>query len=571
MTDNKQVGADEPLQDAEGDLYELARVAYHLARVIANLRGKGQVVAVNAPWGGGKTSVVNLTRQLFDPIGPVAGSTMDRYRPKRCPPAAFEEDIRTWRTSGTKFVEFNAWLESSNEGMAFSIIDTISDTLDDSGKAMQFGKRVVRHVRRHPGQFVKGAIGLLNIGNLMKSGDGQTEATFDVDNLGRTLEGYVDGVIKKIEEKAKRVVIVVDDIDRMPPDRIQSLIVALWWVRELPSVSFLLLYDSHQVIDSLARTMFHSARAGEAEASAARFLEKIVQYSFDVPQPTRGQLLIELEKALKDPRVSEDPEDPKDPKDPKEERLVAAIAAETIPGRAGDLFGREQRWHAIKQYILRDLVNTPRAVKRLVIAADNSWAMRSYVPLDFRDLVALEAVRLFKPKLFGDIEKVAARIERGDDVARDWNRKSSAEDTIQAVLMPAHFRGDNKQPLESPGSVDIRRGFGAPDLMSHYLQGVPHARVAVEYNIEDFFHKRWKPFQETLIQAAEDGKIGQLSRAISARILDGASNGRTHKELAGRMRVAAEAVEVSKAFSSSLAQLLREEADLNDEHDYEYE
>lgn len=513
---------DAPVTKVSDDHYELARAAYHLARIVSQLVDQeraGQVIAANARWGGGKTSLVNLTEPLFtEDFSRMSLEETTRWRPARYPEADFSREIGSFYSKNVKFIHFNAWLDGGEKGVAIAIVDAIADALaGDAGPAQNLARRLWRDARNNPEGYVKAGLGLAGAGAAILGHKLDTKLDFKSE---RKVLKEVERLAKAIEDKQANVVVVIDDIDRMPPDRIQALIVALWWVKDLPRVNFLLLFDREQVVDSLARTMFHSMGNEAGQQSAARFLEKIVQYSFEVPQPPRQNLLAELEKKL---------------------RGICGDDMTKLPGT----FRGVRRWEAIRRYVLRDLVNTARAVKRLVWTVEKSWPMRKYIGIDFRDLVAVEAVRLFHPKLFAELEDIQGRLERGLPLSENWNA-SLPDAAAKAVLLPSYFL-DGDAPLEVLQSVRTRRGVGLPQLMSHYLQGVPNPNISVLYNSQEFFAEEYGAFRATLWQATKDGKLGALCAHIHEELLDRAQTDVTIETLVTQLQRAAETLAAEPA------------------------
>lgn len=520
----------ETVEDVIHDDYGLGRSAYHLARIIASLTGRGEVVAVNARWGAGKTSLVNLAEKFFCEDGGVItarSELQEKFCPIGCAPETFSKEIRKWYREGKTFVRFNGWLEDG-ASVAEAMLDAIEDTVLATDKSKLLRRKVVRHLTRNSTTYARLVVGAINLTNLAMGND-QTEANMEAKVAANTAE-RVTKISKKLEDENQKLAVVIDDVDRMPPDRIQALMAALWLVRDIENIDFLILCEREQVIDALARTMFSAIGGKSGRDSAVRFLEKIVQYSFDVPHPSTDQLLDALENAL-------------------ERQLKLNLQA-----RETDRFNeQEDRWVAVRRYVLRDLVTTPRAVKQLTRTVKFSLAMRGYIDIDPRDLVAIEAIRLFAPPVFALLEDLAARIELDDVVEQRWVRGKNQDNSKLAVMLPAHFRNDQGSALETMDNIEDRRGFGTPTLMSHYLQVVPNPGTATRYNLEDFFHERWARFRNTIIRAANEGEVDRLCMEIAEQIALRNEKVRNHAMLLRELQSAAEWVEAAKDFPGKQA------------------
>ena len=69
------------------------------------------------------------------------------------------------------------------------------------------------------------------------------------------------------------MVVLIDDIDRLEPAEIREVVRLVRLTSDLPNVIFLLAYDRGHVAKSL----------GTSESEGLRYLEKIVQVSYQLP------------------------------------------------------------------------------------------------------------------------------------------------------------------------------------------------------------------------------------------------------------------------------------------------
>ena len=76
-----------------------------------------------------------------------------------------------------------------------------------------------------------------------------------------------------LKESATRIVVLIDDIDRLEPDETRQLMRVVRLTSDLPHVVFLLAFDRRHVANSL----------GATEPEGQQYLEKIVQVSHNLP------------------------------------------------------------------------------------------------------------------------------------------------------------------------------------------------------------------------------------------------------------------------------------------------
>jgi predicted KAP-like P-loop ATPase len=158
----------------------------------------------------------------------------------------------------------------------------------------------------------------------------------------------------------RRLVVIVDDLDRLQADELRQAIRLIKLVADFPNITYIIGYDRDRVE--------HALGAGQ-EGQGSGFLQKIVQISHDVP-------LI------------------------SSERLMSLLVAEVNPVVASVRHGyvSDRDWQNLVAFGLRNFFRTPREVVRLVSAAPSALRLiEDEVALV--DLIALEAVRLYAPRV----------------------------------------------------------------------------------------------------------------------------------------------------------------------------
>ena len=127
-----------------------------------------------------------------------------------------------------------------------------------------------------------------------------------------------------------------------------------------------------------------------ARKTAARYLEKIVQFTFQVPKPRPDKLVAEFEWLV----IADEAEG-------GEER--AKLSYWIGLGHGHGEYEGDKRWNQINKIVLQPLLITPRSVSRLAESARISWSMRNFQRIDGRDFLAVEALKMFQPELMKTI------------------------------------------------------------------------------------------------------------------------------------------------------------------------
>lgn len=334
----RPLSGDRPKDTVAEDRLGYTGFAKALARAIklASPR-EGMVLAVHGPWGSGKTSAVNMT----------------------------VDALATLETEGEKtlVVRFNPWWFSEQENLTRAFFTEISAALGDKvSKDVQDG---LKSVARRVGKGKDLAIGLMGLapgGELLKAIGG---AAFDGlaqygEDAKKTLDEERETLRSALIKENKRILVIIDDVDRLPADEARQIFRLVKSVADLPNVIYLLVFDR----EVARRAMGEAATAGGPE-----WLEKIVQASFDLPAVHASDLLSLFTGELQE------------------------IANATKHNFEAD------RWPLVLHHCIAPWLRTARDVARLSNAVAVSFPGVSE-EVDLADFVAIETMRLFEPRVF---------------------------------------------------------------------------------------------------------------------------------------------------------------------------
>lgn len=351
---------DRPISGAGEDLLGRGALADQLASWVrdAPMR-QGFVIGVTGPWGSGKTSVLNM---LADRIG-----------------------------ESTTVVRFEPWLFSSADQLVARFFGELAGQLTRlRGRRV---KRLARRLAEYGAAVGPSASLILGPAGQLLAAPQQIAALNE-----RSAEGQREVVREALLEDGRRIVVLIDDIDRLDSREIREVMRLVKLVADLPGVVHVLSYD---------RARVQSALSDDGRQDGRTYLEKIVQATMAVPPVARdrlGKLTFDwLQEAIG-------------------EREVEAWDAEAWSNLVID---------GIENYIetLRDgrrLANMVPAV--LDLTADEVAAM---------DVIALEAIRIFDPDVHEALASVAA-VLAGEGSTFDFTireqRDEDARNRLDAVL-----------------------------------------------------------------------------------------------------------------------------------------
>ena len=166
---------------------------------------------------------------------------------------------------------------------------------------------------------------------------------------------------KLLLEKERKILVIVDDIDRLSTREIEDLFRTIKAVANLPNVIYLLAFDTNVVMNALQG---HYAQVG------SDYIEKIVQVPFVLPNPDKVAL----------------------------RRLLFGRLDRILGGTPEGLFDPNY-WANVYFDGIDHYINTPRDVNRLinVLRVDYPALVGEVNPVDF---IAIESIKVFSPKFY---------------------------------------------------------------------------------------------------------------------------------------------------------------------------
>ena len=377
MTDNQSsdisifFNADRPIERLEDDRLGRRSFAESVARHILATRAEhGFTAAVTGEWGSGKTSVLNMV-----------GETLER------------------ETDEVVVLRFNPWLFRGTAELVTRFFDELSAQIGE-GKFGQlkdvarlltgFGKLIAPHIP------VPGAdLAATAAGNLTDKLTEPTSLLSERDHLSKALG------------KAKiRVVVFIDDIDRLEYGETRELMRLVRLTSDLPYLIFLLAFDRKHVGKSF----------DEIGTDGQLFLDKIVQLNFNLPYPHESLLkemfFNQLNELVRDREVRDLDRDV---------------------------------WREVYSEIVRPLLSNLRDIKRYLYSLSVTLELVGQ-EVALADLLGLEAVRVLRPRLYEELREHRENIVRSESdlqwIAKPQDRLEEAKRDLGAMLDRASV--DNK-------------------------------------------------------------------------------------------------------------------------------
>jgi predicted KAP-like P-loop ATPase len=347
------LSADRPSTDPAQDLFGHAPFAKTLALAIQRYAGSdGIVLALYGPWGSGKSTVLAYVQHELE-------QSPEAERPV--------------------VVTFNPWWFSGQDHLAKAFLGQLEAVLPTKHEGF---KRIGNLLADFSGAL--GSAGSLLGGPLLgKTAEAGAKLLAskpkDVPALKKSLSDL-------LLEQEKRVLVVIDDIDRLAPDEVRQLFTVIKALVDFPYVTYLLAFD---------REVAATAISTQTGLPGDRYLEKIIQVPFELPRVDQSTLHRALFTRLD---------------------AVLSITPESRFDSA--------RWTNVFHSGLAPLFAVPRDVVRLtnVLSATYPAVAGEVNPVDF---IAIECLRVFLPSAYDAIRKSPDEFV-GYRAAGDQNEKQRA-------------------------------------------------------------------------------------------------------------------------------------------------
>ena len=339
--------ADQPAtgRDDAPDLLNRYPFAQRISEAILALpHNTGLVISVEGPFGSGKTSVLNFVSTVLENAPLENRPILSKFGPWTIGSA--ETLIRTFLVQLASVVGLTPHAKHAAD-VAKQLINYSS---------------VFSVLRLVPGAEPWAGI----VKDLFESVGTATDQIREVKKLD--LEAQRTKVVNALRKLNRRIVVFIDDLDRLVPDEIIEMIRLVKAVGDFPGVTYILCFERSNLVASLEKANLANANA---------FLDKIIQVRLTLPLVSRDDLAEILNHEI--------------------ESLPYAATKDYFPGL-------QQRHQELYYFGLRTLLENPRDIKLLFNR------IRFVEPgcrgeVNLADLIALEALSIKAPGVYAHIKE----------------------------------------------------------------------------------------------------------------------------------------------------------------------
>ena len=405
--------SDKPIERPDDDQFGFSPFAEKLAQsIIKNENPEGTVIAINGPWGSGKSSVINLVKHYLK---------------------------KDKKPDQLQILDFKCWWFRGEEALVLEFFHQLYGALDQQGlerakeAISQLGSRMLSTLAP-----LTGAVANLITPGVGGAASSSMNLLSNLIKQGETVEKLHSEISQALSDSEKRYLMIIDDIDRLSEDEALLIFRLIKSVGRLPKITYLLAYD-REVAEKIVSKRYPS--------EGPRYLEKIVQAPFDIPYPLRSDLqrffIKSLDKVWEEPRESK--------------------------------YWREYQASGFRHFldlfhdVVAPQIQSPRDVIRITNALKVSWpAVAGEV--DPADFMALETLRIQQPRLHA-ILKVNREQLTGRDLRRVGEKNDITASRYEDIFLGGfqnEKRTEMKRALRSlfPSLATIWRGTNHGSTLS---------------------------------------------------------------------------------------------------------
>lgn len=228
--------------EIENDLLGRHLIACEIEKAISSFSKKnkdGICISITGEWGCGKSTLLKyLKNELIN-------NSSEHY----------------------SIIEFNPWMFSNNEGIKEAFLTELAVSLKEfDTKAIKVSEKMNKLIRAF--NWVKYVSS--TVGNIQ---DGLEKFT-DVISEKLTVQETKNEIELAIRKRKKKLVVFIDDIDRLMPDQITEVFQTISLVTNFSNIIYIVAFDRNIVVKALDKAF---------NGNGLDYLEKIIQVDYEIP------------------------------------------------------------------------------------------------------------------------------------------------------------------------------------------------------------------------------------------------------------------------------------------------
>lgn len=468
------INPDLPITKSTEDTLNRGAFAKSLAKTILDYSFPSSfAIGLYGEWGSGKTSLLNMVFETIEDID--KNAVILRFNPWLC------ADPRQLITQFFKQMATAIKLKKPTAEKAWELIDQYADIFDIAN-------------------IVPGAgVIFTSLSKVLVK-----EAKERLEERTKDLQKSKDQIIKKMIEEKIKIIVSIDDIDRLSEEEIISVFQLVKAMADFPNTVYILAFDYDVVVRALSKVQHGDGK---------EYLEKIIQVPFEIPAPSMKNVHDALFSKLN--TILEDI---------PEERWAKVI------------------WVELFQLGLQKYIKSIRDVIRYT----NVFLLKYELLKDETDpvdLLGLTALQVFEPVLYSKLPSYKDTL-CGSDYSHSYKRQKADEEKVKktvSLLIPNDGTIANAEAANNVLGILFPRTRTATGISFNIGRNYSHRDFLINNNIAvpDCFERYFalalendaiptaamkhliyesseREFTERIVHLYQEGKIIRLLEEIEA-------------------------------------------------------
>lgn len=245
------ISPDLPITKFSEDTLSRGAFAHSLARTISQYSFSSSfTIGLYGEWGSGKTSLLNMVLETVTNLD--NNAVILRFNPWLC------ADPKQLISQFFKQMATAIRLKKSKSEKAWKLIDQYADIFDIAN-------------------LIPGAgVAIAAAGKTLSK-----KAKERVEQRAKDLQESKNQIINKMMEEKLKIIVSIDDIDRLSEDEIIAVFQLVKALADFPNTIYLLAFDYDVVVRALSKVQHGDGK---------EYLEKIIQVPFEIPEPSKTDI-----------------------------------------------------------------------------------------------------------------------------------------------------------------------------------------------------------------------------------------------------------------------------------------
>lgn len=408
MSRKNLIQCEKPIKSIDDDLLNFHPYAKKIKEVIQGYSYNPDplIIGIYGKWGAGKTSLLNLIERHIELFQK-------------------EKDDKPY----IKF-HYNPWLYQSKEEMVFDFFQTLGSklTYSEDSDLQKAAKSIIRYSRYLKSVKISASVGipkLLNAGVSFEPYEIMQKLGEDLQGKKPNIYELKEDIDKQLLLSKKKIIIFIDDIDRLDKDEIYTLFKLVKINADFNNLVFVLCLDPNHVASAIY------SRYGENEQSGKKFLEKIINIPIELPLIEK----VDLDYFVK-------------------KKLAQILETKKI---------EKQRIEELYSSIDGALFDNPREVLRIL----NSFSISFFAigdEVNLHDLFWIEFLKIKYPEVYNEIKNFGCNFKSNqqykdyitfNDTFEDENLESGLRKKLKELSSKAFRIIEDLFPMQKNGTVSF--------------------------------------------------------------------------------------------------------------------